>query len=386
MESLKIAFYTDTFLPAHDGVVSSILGSKRELEKRGHEVYIFASGNEQTKELANGEKNIYVVKGMKFRKYPQYSLALAPFMSIPEVRDINPDIVHTHTPFLMGSWAMVYAKMNRVPIVSTFHTLFTDKHVLREYVSEYFPVRLLERGAWRYARLYYNRCNEVIAPSVSIKAMLERNGINNVDVVPNGIDLKRFNKDANGSKIRKSLKRKRDEKIVLYIGRISKEKKIETLLKAARLLKKENIRFVLGGTGPSYDKYTKMAHRMGLSNVAFTGFVPEKDIAKYYVAADAFCTPSTFETQGIVAEEAMACGKPVIAADRLAFRDVIKKGKNGERFKANDSRDCARKIQKVLNNLDAYKETTKTAQEYSIVKSTDRLLSVYKRVLERINI
>jgi 1,2-diacylglycerol 3-alpha-glucosyltransferase len=77
-ESLKISFYTDTFLPAVDGVVISILNFRRELEKRGHEVHIYASGNQKTKQMVKGDRGVTVIPGVTFKKYPQYNLAFFP--------------------------------------------------------------------------------------------------------------------------------------------------------------------------------------------------------------------------------------------------------------------------------------------------------------------
>ncbi len=386
MESLKIAFYTDTFLPAHDGVVTSIMNFRKELMKRGHEVYIFASGINKTKQMIADKKDIYIIKGMKFKKYPQYNLALMPFTSASKLTEINPDIVHAHTPFIMGTWALAMAKMNKIPIVSTFHTMFTEKSVIQEYASKH-AVSFLQKYSWKYARFYYNRCNAVMAPSQAIQELLEKKGIPNSIVVPNAVDINRFNSKVQGGKIRRKMLKNRNEKLVLYVGRISREKKIETMLKAAKNLNDENIRFTFVGTGPALNYYSKMSSRLGLSDkVSFTGFVDDKILPSYYASADLFCIPSTFETQGIVSLEAMASGKPVVGADSLALKEIIKNGKNGEKFVPNDSKDCAKKIKKVINNIDSYKETVQTARMYTVEKTTDELLKVYNRVINEVTV
>jgi len=168
----------------------------------------------------------------------------------------------------------------------------------------------------------------------------------------------------------------------MYVGRLSKEKRIETLIKSARALKDENVRFVLVGTGPAYNHYLHMVDRLNLGDkIKLVGFVGNNELPKYYAACDAFCIPSTFETQGIVSLEAMACGKPVIGADYLALSDLIKNGKNGEKFRPGDANACARKIRKVLYNIDSYKGMLDTAKRYSIERTTDDLLNMYKRIL-----
>lgn len=387
-EPLKIAFYTDSFLPAVDGVVVSILNTKAELEKRGHDVYIFASGNEKTKQMVKHDKHIIVVRSVKFRQYPQYNLALFPLASTLKVANVEMDINHAQTPFLMGLHALMLSKISQKPLVGSFHTLFTDSSVIKEYtVNSKFLTNAFIKYSWKYARFFYKKCDRVIAPSDTIKSTLLKKGIGKVEMIPNGIDFKRFNNKVNGSAIRKKLVKNDREKIVMYVGRISKEKRIETLIKAARILKNENITFVLAGTGPAYAHYQKMVEHMHLQRkVKMLGFIENKELPKYYAASDAFCIPSTFETQGVVSLEAMAVGKPVIGADYLALKDLIQNEINGEKFKPLDSKDCAKKIRKVIYNIDSYKGMVETAKRYSIEKTTDDLLDLYKGVINHKNL
>ena len=148
------------------------------------------------------------------------------------------------------------------------------------------------------------------------------------------------------------------------------------------LLKNDNFRFVIAGSGPALDYYKSMVTRYRLNNIFdFTGFIENHKLPAYYAAADAFCMPSTFETQGIVTLEAMACGKPVIGADYLALKELIINGKNGEKFKPNDHYACARKIRKVIYNIGSYKDMLNTAKEYSIERTTDKLLDAYKKII-----
>ncbi len=383
-ESLKIAFYTDTFLPAVDGAVISILNFRKELERRGHEVYIYASGNERTKQMVKGDKNVVVVRGLRFRSYPQYNLALFPLVSKLKTFNLKMDINHAHTPFMMGVHAVLLSKVDRKPIVGSFHTLFTNRSVIKEYVvANRLVTNMIMRYSWRYARLFYNRCDRVAAPSGVIKNMLKKKGIRNVNVIPNGIEVKNFSGSIGGTAVRKRILRGKKGKVVMYVGRLSREKKLETMIKAARILKKDDIRFVIVGSGPAESHYRHMVERMNLEDrITFMGFVQNNKLPAYYAACDALCLPSTFETQGVVSLEAMAAGKPVIGADYLALKELIKDGKNGEKFKPNDSMDCARKIRKVIYNIDSYKEMTATARSYSIERATDDLLNLYKGLLK----
>lgn len=378
---LNIAFYTDTFYPAVDGVVTSVSNFSHELKRRGHNVYIFTAGK-KTKDNA-ATVDVFFERGIRFKKYPQYTLAMFPFVSSIKVRKFDIDIVHTHTPFFMGMSAMMIAKINKLPLVGSFHTLFTDKAVIDEYAAKNALLqKVANRYSWPYARFFYNRCDRVIAPSASTAGILSGEGINNISVVENGIDLRRFNSKVNGKRLRNRLLTDGYEHIVLYLGRVSKEKRIDTMIKAARRIKRKDVRFVIAGTGPALDHYKRLAAHYRLDGkVVFTGFVNGKDLPEYYAASDMLCMPSTFETQGIVTLEAMACNKPVVGADYMALKDLVVDGFNGEKFAPNSSVDCARKIMKVLGNEGGYEGMLATARKYSIEKTTDKLLNVYKEAI-----
>ncbi len=382
LESLNIAFYTDSFLPAVDGVVTSIKNTTRELEKRGHNVYIFAASNRTGKKAIeiNGmnKSKVFLAYGVKFRKYPQYNIPIYPDFSPLRFNSLKIDLVHAHTPFFMGLAAIAVAKSNRLPIAGTFHTLLTDNTVLKEYTDIIFK-ELIKKYAWSYLRFFYNGCDLAIAPSESIKRVLQSKGIKNIGLVPNGIDMSRFNKKVDGSKVREKLLGNKYKDIVMYIGRTSKEKKLDVMLKAAKIARKDML-FVIGGTGPARAYYEAMARRYRLGNVKFIGFVKDEELPEYYAAADVFCIPSTFETQGIVSLEAMAVGKPVVGADKLALHELIENGKNGEKFAPGNYIECGKKIEKVINNINSYKDAVKTAKLYSIEKTTDKLVDIYKKL------
>ncbi|MGC8647505.1 MAG: glycosyltransferase [Candidatus Micrarchaeia archaeon] len=383
MESLNIAFYSDTYLPAMDGVVNSIINTRKELERRGHNVYLFVSGDSRTRKTTRNDKNIFIIPGAKFNKYPQYNIAFFPFSAYFKYKDLKINLIHAHTPMLVGMYALMLSRMNKQPIVGSFHTLFTEKDVINEYVNSQVLKKYALKYSWKYARYFYNRCNATIAPTLTIKDLLEKKRIRNVSVVPNGIDTKRFNPKVDGSEIRGKLAG--NKKVILYVGRLSKEKHVEVLLRAMKLLD-DNYMLIIGGTGPSMQHYMSLSARLNLSSkVRFVGFIKDELLPQYYAAADVVCLPSTFETQGMVVLEAMAVGKPVIGANKLALKEIIKNGKNGEKFEPGDYTGCARKIEKVINNMDSYKETISTAKNYSVENATEMLINLYKEILNNYN-
>jgi len=292
--------------------------------------------------------------------------------------------VHSQTPFTMGFEGMLAARLSKYPLVGSFHTLLNHKSL-----SVYFPksIKPLYKYMWKYVKFFYRRCDTVIVPSNTIASKLKKYKVGNISVVPNGIDTSVFNTKVSPEKALKSFGLDDSKRRILYLGRLSKEKNIDVFIKAAaKLAKKDDgIEFVIGGTGPFSEYYKRLAARLGLGHkIKFLGFVSQELLPSLYAASDAFCMPSTFETQGIVCLEAMALGKPVIAAETPVLNEFVKNGYNGERFKAKNYLDCARKIERVLNNSEAYRKgALSTAKEFSLEKVTDELISVYKDTIKK---
>ncbi len=387
MRRLNIAFYTDVYLPGVDGVVTSTLNFKEELERRGHRVYIFASSAPKNiKEYSSSR--VFLYPGLKFKPYPQYNVALFPYNSIFRLSDLKIDIIHAQTPMVMGFAGLMASRLLRVPFVSTFHTLVTNKPIVDAYYPKNRHLRKIATDSMMaYMKVFYNSCDRVIAPSDTVRQILNGYGISKLSVVPNGIDTKSLNPRISGVQVRKACGIGKRDRVILYLGRLSREKKLEVLLRATKLLikRKESIRLLIGGTGPAERHYRDLARRLGITHrTTFLGFVPKERLASVYAAADVFCLPSTFETQGIVLLEAMAMGKPVVGADYLAISELIKDGENGEKFRPGDYTECARKIEKVLNSVGQYKgNDIRTAAEFSKEKVADKLVDVYNLVLSK---
>jgi 1,2-diacylglycerol 3-alpha-glucosyltransferase len=381
MQHMNIAFYSDTYLPAVDGVVTSMLDFKRELEKRGHKVYIFASAKRGDKKKYSRD-DVFLHTGFKFGPYTQYSIALFPYSSSIKLMSLDIDLIHAQTPFTMGFNGLLAAKFGRYPLVGHFHTLLNSKSLDTYYPKNKALKKFGAKYLWEYIKFFYKSCDITIAPSETIAKMLKRHQIGNINIVPNGINLKLFNDRVSGDSFRKELGVADREKIILSVSRVSKEKKIEVLLKAMKLLinKKENVRLVVVGSGPAIEEYKQMAVRLGIEHkTKFLGMIDHASLPRIYAAGDLLCMPSTFETQGIVSLESMATGTPVVGANSMALKELIQNGKNGEKFKPGDYVACAGKIEKVLNNYESYrKHAVDTAKNYSIERATDKLLKTYE--------
>jgi 1,2-diacylglycerol 3-alpha-glucosyltransferase len=384
MQRYNIAFYSDTYLPAVDGVVTSMLDFKRELEKRGHKVYIFASCRMKERKRYS-KSDVFLYPGLEFKPYPQYSVALFPYYSSLKLKELDINVVHAQTPFIMGFNSLMAARLGRYPLVGSFHTMINSKSLNAYYPKNKTLRNFYSKTVWNYTKFFYKRCDVTIAPSETIASFLKKHEISNVNVVPNGINLGRFDHRISGERMRKKLRIRDSDEVVLYLGRMSKEKRVDILLRAFKLVlkKRKNAYLVAGGAGPALEEYKNIADRLGISGrVKFLGMVDKEELPEVYAASDVLCLPSMFETQGIVSLEAMAMGKPVVGSNFLALKEIIVNGKNGERFKPGDYVSCANKIDKVLNSSNSYtKHAVSTARNYSMERVTDMLIKTYDSVV-----
>lgn len=382
MKRLKIVFYTDTYLPTVDGVVSSIVTTRKELEKRGHEVYIFASGRSETAKLMKTDRHLTVYKGIHFRGYPQYTVALRPQFII-NIKKIRPDIIHFHTPFAMGFLAARASSSTGAKLVSTFHTLIFSEDALKTYLPKNrlagFFARLL---LIRYLRWIYRKSNAIIAPSLYVKNALRRRLKlkNQISVIPSGIEFN--NRDLRFSRrdARKRLGIKENEKVVLYLGRVSPEKNLAFLIRAARLLAHKDFRLVVAGTGPYLSMGKELVRKYKLKNVTFTGFLSKEAANLYYLAADVFCNPSLFETQSLVDVEAMARGLPILVPKNTAQAEFLRAGKCGELFDRDSERDLVQKVLRIHRNGKRY-SARRVAQKYFASATARNLEALYYDLL-----
>ena len=387
---MRIAFFTDTFLPNVDGVVRSITTTRAALEARGHDVFILSSGSRHARK-SNRDPRVFYFRSLPFPPYPQYSIALNPFKAISICRKKEVELIHCHALASMGVAAIQTSRALDTPLIGTFHTMipYATMNVIRVK-----PVaRLAARALWRAIRAFYSPFDLVTTPSHAVKRALAENGVddNKIIVVPNAVDTRKFKPAPYNA--RKQVKHKlginENEKIILTTGRLSFEKNVDVLLHAFALLQKKHpkTRLVITGDGPARKTLEQLAQKLEISKkTLFLGFIPEHELPNYYSTANCFATASTFETQGLALLEAMACGTPAIGANALAIPETIHENKNGYLFTPNDARECAQKLETLLNASEKKARTLArnaraTALRYSVPRVTALLLKAYKRVL-----
>lgn len=377
MRHMRIAFFTDTYLPSRDGVVTSILLTKHELERMGHEVFVFAPEPARKEER---EEGVHYYPSIGFRRYQGYRVPMLPSDTSPVLDELKVDVIHAHGLFFMGLRSMLAGRELKLPVVVTFHTMVTD--AAKYYNFTPLPDETASRLMWVYVKRLLQRAEVVIAPTEAIKKELLASAprIRRVEVIPTGIEIGRFNPQVEGGRVRARYGLG-DEKVILHVGRIAKEKNIELVLQGfAELLKEEEgAKLMIVGDGPAKEEFERRAGQLGVGGaVIFTGFVPDAELPEYYAACDVFTLASKFETQGLVILEAMATGKPVTGINYRAVAEIIKDKENGYLFEE-DPDSWVRAVREALRAPEELRRNAVArAAGFSTRDGAERLVEVYR--------
>ncbi|MGQ9788191.1 MAG: glycosyltransferase [Candidatus Hadarchaeaceae archaeon] len=362
---MRIGFFTDTFLPQKNGVVTSLLNTGTELIRNGHEVFIF-SPRTNIREF-RGMK-VYSYPAVTFKPYPEFKIA------VPQGRESVPklDIVHNHSPFTMGLFGWRVSNFQKIPRVTTFHTL------LSEYARYVAPLgkKIMEKVVWKYCELFYNKQKGIIVPSRALKSVLTSHHIKKaISIIPSGIDINFF-RPVKKETARESLGLNEGERIFLSLGRLGHEKNVDVIIRA---FTKVDGKLLIAGRGPATKRLRKLRDKLSLKKkVLFLGYVPEKLKPLYYSAADAFIIASKSETQALVVVEAMACGCPVIGANSLAIPEIIKDGENGYLFSPRNTAELAQILCSYGPSTKLRNQALKTAKKFSVTECTKKLEKFYR--------
>ena len=380
---MKIAMFTDSYYPAVDGVVTSLSTVSRELERIGHEVFIFAP------EPPNGEKVQDITKGgtfyfrsFRFKHYPQYRSAFLPSNKNRILRKLGVDLIHTHGMTFMGVKGLSAGRHFGVPVATTYHTM------MHEAANIYNPLPLprstMVSLTVRYVRLFLNRLDAVVVPTRPILEELVRMAprMPYTAVIPTGVDTNRFRPGNVNSPIREQYGID-DSPLILYVGRVAFEKNIDSILRNLHRVSDSSAKLMIVGEGPARRHIEQLVHSLGLQDrVIFTGFIPDSQLVDYYSASDVFISASKFETQGLSMLEAMSCGKPVVSINYRAVTDYIVDGENG--FLYNEFSDnMAETIDRALSSdASIRKNARRTAERYSKERTSRSLSELYSKILD----
>jgi glycosyltransferase involved in cell wall biosynthesis len=364
-------------------VVNAVRNFDMMLTGLGHTVTVFTAGKKpQVTNMDGAEVRRY--RAFTFLPYPEFEYSVDVIHPVTAAVRFKPNIVHAHTPFLMGYCAWMTAMRLRVPLVGTFHTPI-DEYVMYIAKNSKMSQRMLKRIAKYYQDWFYNRCDVIIVPAPSAARYLQ---VKDRQIIPvsNGIDLSRY-----GTAGRDEFRAKYSlgsGPVIMHGGRLSFEKRIDGVINAmpAVLEKVPDAKLMIVGKGPAMKFLEKRVGELGLEkSVVFTGYVSDADFPKAFAAADVLAINSPVETQSLIVLEAMATGVPVVGANAGAIPDAVINGENGFLFKPDDSAALAAYVVKILTDgslCAKMKEgALRTAGEHSLEKSTQKLLQVYEMAI-----
>lgn len=388
---MRIGLFTDTYPPFINGVSTSINMLENALRKKGHKVFIVTVNPEDMSYKLESNGRILRIPGIPTGIYDYRLTTLYPIKAVNIIKEWNLDIIHTHTEFGIGTFARVIGKQFDIPVVHTYHTMYED---YVHYITKGYFDGASKKIVEYLTRFYCDKTiNELIVPTKKTYDLFKEKYKydRNVHIIPTGIEIDRFYKEKlNIEKIqglKDKLNIKKDDLVLLFVGRIASEKSVDFLINNQVEIVKKNkkCKLLIVGDGPDLETYKKLVIKNKLEdNVIFTGKVPWTDIPLYYSLAAIFVTASHTETQGLTVIEAMAGSIPVVALDDESFRNVVIDGLTGYLFK--NKKEYISKINELLENEELRSNMANqsriNSETYSSKFFAERVLSVYKLALK----
>jgi len=368
---MRIALFTETFLPKVDGIVTRLRHTVEHLQRNGDRVLVVSPDGGLTE--YKGAK-IYGVSGFPLPLYPELKLALPrPSIGVA-LEEFGPDLIHVVNPAVLGLAGLYYAKVMQIPLVASYHT-----H-LPQYLHHY-GLGMLEGVMWELIKVSHNQAQLNLCTSTAMVQELRQHGIERLDLWQRGVDTETFHPDLASLEMRSHLSQGHPESpLLLYVGRLGAEKEIERIKPVLESI--PDARLALVGDGPNRSVLEK---HFADTPTHFVGYLTGKELGSAFASADAFIFPSRTETLGLVLLEAMAAGCPVVAARSGGIPDIVTDGVNGYLFDPADEEGAIAATQRLLNQQQE-RETLRQnaraeAERWSWAAATRQLQNYYRAVI-----
>ena len=382
---MNIVIFSDCYIPIKNGVVTSILQLKEGLEREGHQVIVITV---EVPNYCEKDKNIFRLSSIKFGHGTEQRFAFFNIGAINRfLKKKNIDIIHTHTEFAVGYCGKWVAKKLKIPHVHTTHTMWEE---YRHYILN--GKILTSKMIRKIVKTYLKGTDLIVAPSIKAKKYFKELVPNiPVQIIHNGIDMHKFKssriKKNEILQLRKEFGLKKDDKIIIFVGRIGKEKRVLELFNAVVPIVKENsrIKMIIVGEGPDLKELIKRATELFLQKeIIFTGFVNWALVYRLYSIANVFVTASLSEVHPMTLIEASMCNLPIIARKDESYMDLVQDGNNGY-IVENDS-EITIKLRELLQDeekLDSFsKASYYISQTYTAGAHVNKVENLYKKIIE----
>ncbi|CAN5133646.1 glycosyltransferase family 1 protein [soil metagenome] len=380
---MRIAMFTDRYYPDIDGISIHVHELCLALSKKGHAVVLYApKPDDDNQQIQTSE---FIIRYIPCIPLP---LAWDARMAFPfsieilsEMKEFKADVVHFHTPFMIGFQGVIAAKLLNIPLVGTFHTYFMEPEYLKRIGLDKMKLdknEILHKVGWNYSNFFYDRADIVISPSKYARDDLIKNHLKaKIEVISNGIEctIGKINSVFN-----------LPERYFLYVGRMSKEKNIDELIEAFAQVSRNisDISLVLVGTGPEEKLVKKMIHTFQLEKrIVSLGQLAHEELvgSNIYRDALALVTTSTSENQPISILEGMKHGLPIVGVDARGVSELIQG--NGIVCSPHNIHEFAEALEKIALDKKLYSrfkaKSLRLLQKHSFDYTTLKLEELYER-------
>lgn len=387
---MRIALFTETYLPSINGVVTHVKTLKEGLEALGHTVLVVTADSRVNNHVIADD--VMYCPAVKLKKI--YNYDIAPPISkerLDKIKCFAPDIIHIHNEFGVGISGVLIARTLKVPLVYTLHTMYDD-YVYYVAKTKGFG-KIVTSASHLYAKMLASTASAITGPSPKVSEYFKACGVKKpVHVIPNSVELDVFkpeNVDRNDAvRMRRKFGFADDDMVFCFCGRLGKEKNITLLLKywAKNVRPEDKIKLFILGDGPLHEQHCKEADELGISDmVKFAGRVEHPDLPVYYACCDAYITASLSDTCSISMLEGMAMHLPVLSLKDDLNVGQVKDGINGYNFTDADSMyELLKKLRDMSKDelAEFGRRTRESIRTSGAVRLANDLLDVYKEAME----
>ena len=382
---MNIGIFTDTYYPELNGVANSAWLLKRSLEALGHTVYVFTVSNPEAREK---EKHVFRARSLPFLLLRERRMGLpVARLWYSKVEPLHLDIIHNQTEFSLGHLGHMTAIHFHLPLVHTYHTIYEDyTHYL--HMPKFSDARL-KKVVRTFSRYCCHTADSVIVPTQKVEHLVRSYGVKrDIHVIPTGVSLEKFrNPDPDEvARLKRELDVRAEDFTLLFVGRLSKEKNLEELVRMMPAVREHYpaVRLLIVGGGPARPDLEALCRELGLDReaVRFAGEAPWSQVQNYYALGDVFVNASNSETQGLTYLEAEAAGLPLLVRRDECLKGFLTNGREGFAFENQD--EFVAYLELLMQDPKRFgSRAAETAYGYGELHFAKEVLKVYEETLAK---
>jgi phosphatidylinositol alpha 1,6-mannosyltransferase len=368
---MRIVIVTDQYPPMVGGVPTVTRQLAEDLVNRGHQVWV-AAPSYGARDVYRIEQDVRVYRFSSFEwpTYEELRIAYLPFIAMGKLfKRANPDVIHIHSPVVLGNVAQILGGSLHKPVIATNHYL--PINMSRSLTNDPLFGKSFNNVTYTYLVSFCNRCEYVTSPTSTALNLLYKHGLRApARAISNGIDLQHFSPGSRDEQLRQRLGLPANCPLILSVNRLSQEKRIDVLIDAVAKMHTP-AHLAIASNGPFEAELRAKVDELQINDrVTFLGFVGDDDLVPLYRLADVFGIASEADLQSLTTMNAMACGLPVVAANACALPELVHHEVNGFLFTPGASDEMAQRLDLLLNDGDLRDKMSQ--QSLKIISAHDR--------------